>query len=149
MTGARIARLTVPNTAQPAIGLPTVNNRFITTATVTFGGSGYTTTPAVTVNDSTGSGAMITATVSGGQATGLTVNTAESGYSAGASVAIGAPPINATQTFASSNNFSGVNLLTNPNNAIAGNGAGLTNLNAGNLLRHDGGRTAFEGRGVP
>ena len=130
---ADIARLTVQNTRTQATGTPTVANGFVISARVTNGGSGYTAAPAVTISDATGSGATITATVSNGMVASLTVANAGSGYSSGATLTIEPPPSNAYQVFASSNFFTGVNTLTNPANIIAGNGAGLTSLNASQL----------------
>jgi hypothetical protein len=133
LANTNIARLNVPNTARAATGVPIVTSGFITGATVTSGGSGYTTAPGVSVNDISGSGASITTTVSNGAVVSLTVHNAGSGYSSNASLTIGAPPSTAYQIFASSNFFSGANYLTNANNVLAGNGAGLTNLNAWQL----------------
>jgi formylglycine-generating enzyme required for sulfatase activity len=127
----------VPNTATQATGVPTVNFGFIVNAAVTSGGSGYGTSPTVTVNDPTGSGAVIAASISGGAVIGLTVQNPGSGYSAGATLTIAPPPSNAFQTFVSPNFFTGVNTMNNVNNtfagSFAGNGAGLTALNANNL----------------
>jgi hypothetical protein len=130
---SNLARLNVPNTATTATGVPVITSGFVTGAIVTSGGSGYTTLPTVTVNDTSGSGALISATVSNGMVVSLTVHNAGSGYSTNASLAVGAPPSTSYQSFGSTNFFSGVNYLTNGNNVIAGNGAGLTNLNAWQL----------------
>ena len=81
VTDVNISRLNVPNTATPATGLPTVTSGFITGATVTSSGLGYGAPPTVTVNDTTGSGAVITANVSGGKVVGLTVQNPGTGYS--------------------------------------------------------------------
>ena len=130
VTSANIARLNVPNTAMPATGTPTVTSGFITSAAVTNGGSGYATPPSVTVNDASGSGAVITANISGGSVTSLTVQNPGSGYSASATLSIGSPPSNAFQTFVSPNFFTGVNTMNNANNTFAGtftgNGAGFS-----------------------
>ena len=130
VTAANISRLNVPNTATQATGVPTVSFGFIVNGTVTGGGSGYLTPPIVTVNDSTGSGAVIAATISGGAVIGLTVQANGSGYSAGATLTIAPPPSNAFQTFVTPNFFTGVNTLNNVNNTFAGsftgNGTGLT-----------------------
>jgi len=135
---ANIPRLNVATTAVQATGSPIVTAGFITGATVTSGGTGYVTAPTVTVNDSTGSNAVLAADISaGGIVTNLTVQNAGSGYSADATLAIDPPPSNAYQVFAGSNYFSGVNLLTNVNNVVAGNfsgnGGGLVNLDASAL----------------
>ena len=94
VTGANIARLNVPNTATQASGHPVVTTGFITGAVVDNGGSGYTVPPPVTVNDTTGSGAIITAAMSNGVVVNLAVSSAGSGYSSGATLTIGAPPPN-------------------------------------------------------
>jgi hypothetical protein len=112
VTDPNIARLNVPNTATQATGYPAVTSGFITGATVTSGGSGYVTPPAVTVNDSTGSGAVITAAVSDGAVVSLTVMNAGSGYSSGATLTIGLPPSNANQTFSSTNFFTSANAFS-------------------------------------
>jgi trimeric autotransporter adhesin len=130
---SNLARLNIPNTATTATGVPVITSGFVTGAIVTSGGSGYTTLPTVTVNDTSGSGALISATVSNGMVVSLAVHNAGSGYSTNASLAIGAPPSTSYQSFVSTNYFTGVNYLTNGNNVIAGNGAGLTNLNAWQL----------------
>ena len=52
----------------------------VTAATVTNGGSGFTGVPAVTINTSTGTGAVIQAVVSGGAVTGLNVISGGSNY---------------------------------------------------------------------
>jgi hypothetical protein len=113
VTGANIARLNVPNTAMQATGYPTVTSGFITAATITSGGSGYVTVPPVTVNDATGSGAIITASISGGSVVSLMVVNAGSGYSSGAVLTIGVPPNNAKQTFAGTNFFISANTFSN------------------------------------
>lgn len=138
-TSGNIARLSVSNTTVAATGVPIVTSGFITGATVTRGGSGYLTPPTVTVNDATGSGAVIIAAISDGAVISLTVNSAGNGlYTSNATLTIGAPPSNAYQVFASTNYFPGVNTLTNPNNVFAGNGAGLTNLSAWRLTGNAG-----------
>jgi len=137
-----IALLNRPNTTMPASGVPIVTSGFVTGATVTSGGSGYTTPPTVTVNDATGSAATVIAIVSGGSVTGLEVQNAGNNYSAAATLTIGAPPSNAYQTFIGTNFFADVNTLDNPANSFAGsfggNGAGLTNLSAWRLTGNSG-----------
>src|SRR5260221_8034055 len=134
VSGANIARLNVPNTATTATGVPIITSGFITSATVTSGGSGYTTAPLVTVTDTTGSGASVTATVSNGAVVNLTVQSPGHSYSLNATfITIGAPPSNAYQVFSGTSYFTGLNTFSNPSNTFAGgftgNGAGLTNLN--------------------
>jgi hypothetical protein len=73
-----------------------VVNGFVVGATVTSGGSGYTTNPAVTiVNDGAGSNATATATVSGGSVTNITIMDAGGGYTNGATIIIAPPPAKA------------------------------------------------------
>jgi photosystem II stability/assembly factor-like uncharacterized protein len=130
VTSANISRLNVPNTATQATGTPTVSFGFVVNAAVTSGGSGYGTPPTVTVNDATGSGAVIAASISGGAVTGLAVQANGSGYSTNATLTIALPPSNAFQTFVSPNFFTGVSTMNNVNNTFAGsftgNGGGLT-----------------------
>jgi hypothetical protein len=64
---------------------------FVIGATITNGGSGYTSAPTVTITGS-GSGAAATATISGGVVTGITITSAGSGYTGGATITI-APPV--------------------------------------------------------
>lgn len=112
VTDANVPRLVPQNTALTATGVPVITSGFITAATVTSGGAGYSTSPNVTVNDATGSGALITATVSGGVVTGLNVVNAGSGYSPSATLTIGAPPSNAFQVFAGTNYFTSANTFS-------------------------------------
>jgi hypothetical protein len=127
VTGANIARLNPPNTSVQATGTPVITSGFITSANVVNGGLGYTTSPIVTVNDTTGSGAVIVANVSGGSVVSFTVQNPGSGYSGGTTLTVAPPPSNAFQTFA------GVNHFTNVGNILAGNGSGLNGLNAASL----------------
>lgn len=122
------AKLNVANTASQATGVAVITSGFITSANVTFGGSGYTTPPTVTVNAGLGSGAIITAGISGGAVTVLTVQNAGSGYTSGATLTIAPPPSNGYQVFTSTNYFTTASFLTNANNSFAGNGSGLTGL---------------------
>ena len=136
--GPNLAQLTVPNTAQQATGTPVITSGFITSANVTFGGSGYSIAPQVTVADITGSGAQVNATVNNGVVTALNVALAGANYSTGARLVIAPPPSNSRQTFGSSNYFAGPSFLTNVNNILAGDGSGLQNLNAWRLTGNPG-----------
>jgi hypothetical protein len=78
----------------PGIGAAATANitaGFVTGATITNGGSGYTSPPAVTITG-LGSGAAATATLSSGVVTGITITNAGSGYTGGATISI-APPV--------------------------------------------------------
>jgi hypothetical protein len=83
------------NVNRRATAVATVTAGFVTGISVTDGGAGYTNTPAVTITDTTGSGASATATISGGAVTAITVNNAGSGYSSSPTVSIARPPTSA------------------------------------------------------
>ena len=80
------------NIIRRATAVAGVTGGFITSISVTDGGAGYTTAPAVTITDATGSGASATANVSSGMVTSITVNNAGSGYSSSPTVSIARPP---------------------------------------------------------
>jgi hypothetical protein len=133
VTSLNVARLNLSGTNSRATGIPQIVNGFVVGVTVTSGGSGYITPPAVTLtNTGSGTGAVIAATISGGHVASLTVYDAGFGYSPGTALLIGDPPNNAYQVFAGANYFSGINMMNNPANSFAGsfngNGAGLTNV---------------------
>jgi hypothetical protein len=140
-----IARLSVPNTNTQATGGVVVSYGYIVHANITYGGSGYTALPSVTVSDVSGSNAVITASLSGGSVASLTVTETGANYSAAATLTIAPPPSSAFQTFTSANTFNGVTTFNNASNTFAGsftgnvngsftgNASGLTNLNAANL----------------
>jgi len=77
-------------TAQAVAG--TVVNGFLAAINVTNPGSGYTTAPAVTITDTTGSGAVAIANVNNGQVVSITVQNAGTGYSQNPTITIAAPP---------------------------------------------------------
>lgn len=77
-------------TAQAVAG--TVVNGFLAAINVTNPGSGYSTAPAVTITDGTGSGAVAVANVSNGQVVSITVQNAGSGYSPNPTITMAAPP---------------------------------------------------------
>lgn len=79
-------------TASTATGTSTLSGSTVGSATVTFGGSGYGTAPAVTLTGGGGTGATATATVSGGAVTGITITAAGSGYTSAPTVTIAPPP---------------------------------------------------------
>jgi hypothetical protein len=64
---------------------------FVIGATITNGGSGYTSAPAVTITGA-GSGATATATLTDGVVTGITINNAGSGYTGAVTITI-TPPV--------------------------------------------------------
>lgn len=63
----------------------------VNSASVTAGGTGYTTAPTVTISGGGGSGATAVATVSGGAVTGITITNSGSGYTTTPTIAIGGP----------------------------------------------------------
>lgn len=77
-------------TAQAVAG--TVVNGFLAAINVTNPGSGYTTAPAVTITDTTGSGAVAVANVNNGQVVSITVQNAGTGYSQNPTITVAAPP---------------------------------------------------------
>lgn len=79
------------NPGTTATATSSVAAGFVIGATVTNGGSGYTTAPTVTITGN-GSNAAATATVSAGAVTAITINNAGSGYTTGATITIAPPP---------------------------------------------------------
>jgi len=82
---------TTGNPGSPAAATASLISGFVVGATVTSGGSGYTSAPAVTITGN-GSGAAATATVSSGAVSAITITSAGSGYTTGATITIAAPP---------------------------------------------------------
>ena len=132
-----IARLNLADTDLPATAGAVINSGYVTGAIITNGGSGYSIAPLVTVTDFTGSNAVITAGISNGAVTILTVQAVGSGYSPATTLTIAPPPDNSIQTFSSGLNFTGADSFSNPSNSFsgsyAGNGSNLTNVNAAAL----------------
>ncbi len=63
----------------------------VSSVTVTSGGSGYTTVPAVTFSGGAGTGAAATAVVTGGVVTSINVTNGGSGYTSDPTVTVAAP----------------------------------------------------------
>jgi hypothetical protein len=82
---------TTGNPGSPAAATASIISGFVVGATVTQGGSGYTSPPAVTITGN-GTGAAATATVSSGGVSGITITNAGSGYTTGATISIATPP---------------------------------------------------------
>ena len=90
----------VDNGVPPGGQATAVANRsgsFVTSVTVTHGGAGYSSAPAVSFSGGGGSGAAATASVSGGAVTAINVTNAGSGYTSDPAVVI-APPNTPTYT---------------------------------------------------
>jgi len=88
----RLASAPVPAQARAN---PQVVNGFVVGATVTAGGSGYVTPPAVTFigKGNVGSNATAVASVSGGKVTGITITSAGIGYASPVTIQIDPPPV--------------------------------------------------------
>ena len=84
------------NVSRQATATATVTAGFVTGIAVTHGGGGYSSAPAVTITDATGTGAAAVAQVSGGVVTNIVIQNAGSGYSA--SVGLGSPGASAART---------------------------------------------------
>ena len=69
-----------------------VVNGFVVGATVTSGGSGYVTSPAVTIVGAGGTNATAISHISGGVVTGITITDAGIGYTNTPTIQIAAPP---------------------------------------------------------
>jgi hypothetical protein len=80
------------NTSVQATGSGIVNFGFLVNIVVNNGGSGYSTPPAITITDGTGTGAAAYTQISGGAVTNIVVTSAGSGYSASPVITIAAPP---------------------------------------------------------
>ncbi len=77
---------------EPATAVATITAGFVTGITVTSGGSGYTSEPAVTLSGGGGSGATAKAILSGDKVALILVLTAGSGYSKAPMVVVEVPP---------------------------------------------------------
>jgi hypothetical protein len=96
VTGSGEYRLALNPVPAQAFATPQVVNGFVVGATVTSGGSGYVTTPAVTiVADGGGSNATAVAEISGGVVTNITITDAGIGYTNTPTVEIAQPPATA------------------------------------------------------
>ena len=77
---------------EPATAVATITAGFVTGITVTSGGSGYTSEPAVTVTGGGGSGASGKAILAGDKVSLILVLTAGNGYTGSPTVVVEAPP---------------------------------------------------------
>ena len=127
VTSANIARVNATNFTETATAVPIINSGFITSVTNISGGAGYYTAPTVTVVDTNGAGAILIASVSGGQVIAISVAFPGSNYSASTTLVISAP------SGVSYQSFGGINYFVNASNYFSGNGSGLTSINAANL----------------
>ena len=126
------------NSAVQATGTLSIGGQLDNVISVTLvnPGAGYPTAPAVTVSGGLGigSGAVVTATVSNGAVTALTLVNGGEGYALHAYLNIAPPPpVNDNNFFAGTNFFAGPLVATNRANIFAGNGSGLTSVPAASL----------------
>jgi hypothetical protein len=80
------------NAGEPATAIATVTAGFVTGITVTSGGSGYTSEPAVTITGGGGSGATAKAILNGDKVSLVVVLTSGSGYVVAPTVVVESPP---------------------------------------------------------
>jgi hypothetical protein len=85
-------RLALNPVPAQAFATPQVVNGFVVGATITAGGSGYVTTPAVNISGNAGSNATAVASIGGGAVTNITIINAGSGYTNQVTVQIDPPP---------------------------------------------------------
>jgi trimeric autotransporter adhesin len=105
----KFALVTSTNTSRQATATATITSGFVTKITVTYGGSGYSTAPAVSITGGGGSGAAATAMISGGVVTNITVNNTGSGYTSTPTVTVAPPPLNIAYTTYWSNDGTSTN----------------------------------------
>src|SRR5262249_37434483 len=96
---------------------------FVSSCTVSFGGNGYSSAPAVTFSGGGGAGATAQANVSGGTVTSITVLTPGSSYSSAPTLTIAPPPPNISYATYWSNDGTSVN-GSEPANAVSVNVGG-------------------------
>ncbi|MGA2029883.1 MAG: LamG domain-containing protein [Verrucomicrobiota bacterium] len=85
-------RLALNPVPAQAFATPQVVNGFVVGATITAGGSGYATTPAVNISGDVGSNATAVASIGGGAVTNITIINAGNGYTNQVTVQIDPPP---------------------------------------------------------
>lgn len=76
-----------------ATAVATVVNGFVIAVTVTDGGTGYDSPPAVSINGGGGSGAEALASITNGAVSAITVLNAGQGYTSTPTVCVAAPPV--------------------------------------------------------
>lgn len=107
-------RLVAKPLPTPATGRVRVVNGFVVGVDVLNGGRGYTSAPTVSISDSSGSGAVVTAIMSHDWVQGFTVSNAGRGYSSSAKATIAAPPVmRIAPTSSPALRIGVINLLTN------------------------------------
>jgi hypothetical protein len=94
-TGAgqfKFALVTGTNTSHQATATANLSGQFVVSYTVTAGGNGYLSAPAVSVIGGGGSGATAHSTISGGVVTSVVADNAGSGYNSAPTVTVAPPP---------------------------------------------------------
>jgi hypothetical protein len=92
VAGSGDYRLALNPVPAQAFATPQVVNGFVVGATVTSGGSGYVTSPAVAIVGGGGTNATAVSQISGGVVTNITITDAGSGYTNTPTVEIAPPP---------------------------------------------------------
>jgi hypothetical protein len=127
-------RLVVLPFPSQAAATPELAYGFVVGATVTSGGSGYVSVPAVNIVGGDGIGAQATATVSNGAVTAINIVNAGFGYTSTPTIQIDPPPISALLpdiTNAVRLDYSGLMISLNYQLQVSPNLAGWTNFGAG------------------
>lgn len=107
-----------PGPGSGAIASAIISN-VILSATVSTGGSGYSSSPTVTISDPTGTGAVLTPVVSSGIITSIDVTSSGSGYSSSPTVTIAdSTGTGATATVTTDNVLIGIDITNGGNNYI-------------------------------
>jgi hypothetical protein len=92
VAGSASYRLVISPAPSQAFATPQVVNGFVVGATVTSGGSGYVTAPAVNIVGGGGTNAVAIAHISGGVVTSISMSNAGTGYTNTPTVQIAPPP---------------------------------------------------------
>jgi hypothetical protein len=92
MVGSGNYRLALNPVPAQALATPQVVNGFVVGASVTSGGSGYVTSPAVNIVGGHGTNATAVSLISGGVVTNITITSAGIGYTGTPTVEIAPPP---------------------------------------------------------
>lgn len=90
----KFALVTSTNLNHQATATAVDSNGFITGYSISAGGNGYTSAPAVTISGGNGSGAAAHANINGGAVTSITVDNPGAGYASIPTVTIAPPPAN-------------------------------------------------------
>jgi hypothetical protein len=93
VVGSGDYRLALNPLPSQAFATPKVTNGFVVGATLTSGGSGYFTSPAVTIVGGGGTNAMAVSEISGGVVTNITITDAGIGYTNTPTIRIAPPPV--------------------------------------------------------